>query len=455
MSASSSSVKKLAIRGAIWTIIGYGTSQVVRFVSNIVLTSLLVPELFGLMSLVYVFITGLHLFSDLGINANVVQSKRGDDPAFLNTAWTVQVLRGVGLWVCCLFIAFPASQIYKTPELLWLIPIVGIATLLNGFNSTAIFSLNRHLSVRQLALYELGGQVTSISVTLIWAAISPSIWALIVGNFVSASFQLFWSHRLNSIAPNRFTWEPKAVKELISFGKWIFVSTVLTFLATQADRLILGTLFTLQLLGIYHVAYALSDIPRGVLLAISGKVIYPAYSKFVDLPRDEFRAKILRNRGPILIAAAFGLAALVGFSDIVVKILYRESYSVDASWMVPLLSMGLWPIMLTQTIDPALIAIGKPSYNAFASFTSFLVYAIGIPFGFYSPLGEVGAVLAVALSNIPIWCATAYGLWREKLPVFRQDALSTALFLAILSVLAMIRNALGLGLPFEGLFTLQ
>ncbi|MFM6205833.1 oligosaccharide flippase family protein, partial [Planktothrix sp.] len=89
------SLSKKAIQGTIWTLFGYGGSQVLRFGGNLILTRLLVPELFGLMALVNTFITGLNLFSDVGIRPSIIRSQRGDDPEFLNTAWTIQVFRGL------------------------------------------------------------------------------------------------------------------------------------------------------------------------------------------------------------------------------------------------------------------------------------------------------------------------------------------------------------------------
>lgn len=452
-SASPSSLKKLAIRGAVWTLLGYGASLVLRFGNNIVLARLIEPELFGLMSLVNTLIIGLHLFSDLGIHTNIVQSKRGDEPDFLNTAWTLQIFRSLGIWLCCLVIAYPASLFYEVGSLLWLIPIVGLNTVISGFNSTAIFTLNRHLSVKQVALFELSGQIVSVAVMLTWAWFSPTIWALVAGTVVSALFQLAFSHYLGKGQPNYFRWEPKAAKELISFGKWIFVSTILTFLSTQADRLILGALFTLELLGVYGVAFTLADLPRSLLAAVSGKVIYPTYAKLIDLPRAEFRLKVLRNRLPILLALTFGLALLVGFGDLLVKLLYEEEYSADASWMLPLLALGTWPLLLTQTVEPILFSLGKPRYVAFASFLSFLFYGIGIPFGFHSPLKEVGAILAVASSNIPIWFVITYALRRENVSVLRQDIMITLLFLGCFSGLMVVRRMLGLDLPIANLFS--
>ena len=444
-----SSIKKLAIRGAIWAIASYGTSQILRFGSNLILTRLLFPKLFGLIALVYVFITGLHLFSDIGIATSVVQNKRGDEPAFLNTAWTLQVIRGLGLWCCCLLLAWPVSKFYEEPQLLWLLPVVGLNTVISGFNSTALFTLNRHMAVRQLAFYELGGQVVSLAVMIVWAYLNRTVWAIVAGGFVSALFQLVWSHRLNTKSPNRFAWEPEATKEIISFGKWIFVSTAMTFLAWQTDRLILGKLLSIEMLGIYGIALTLSDIPRQVVLAVSGKVIFPAFSKLVDLPRETFRAKIEKNRQPILIAMAFVLALAVSFGDLLVSTLYDQRYA-NAAWMMPIISLGIWPTILTQTIDPSLFAIGKPRYVAFSCFFSFLYLAIGIPLGF-SLMSTAGAIIAVPLSNLPYYGVMTYGLWRERLACIGQDIKATLLFLLLLAAILGCRYAAGFGLPINGL----
>lgn len=442
-------LKKLAIRGTVWTIASYGSSQILRFGSNLILTRFLFPKLFGLMALVYVFITGLHLFSDIGVGPSIIQNKRGDDPAFLNTAWTLQVIRSFGLWFCCVLLAWPIAKFYGEPQLLWLIPVVGLNTIISGFNSTALFTLNRHMEVGQLAIFELGGQIISLVVMIVWAWFSPTIWALVGGSLVSATIQMVWSHQLIPGSSNRLAWNKEATKELISFGRWIFVSTAMTFLAWQTDRLILGKLFSFEMLGVYGIAFTLSDMPRQIILAISSKVIFPALSKLTDLPRETFRTKILNNRKPVLIASALGLAMVVSFGDILISVLYDNRYA-QAGWMLPILALGVWPIILTQTIDPALFAIGKPRYVAYGCFLSFLSLAIGIPLGFYL-MGPVGAIIAVPFNNLPFYGVIIYGLWRERLNCIRQDIWATALLLALLTVVMFVRVAAGFGLPINGI----
>lgn len=438
------SIKQLALRGTLWTVASYGISQILRFGSNLVLTRLLFPEVFGLMSLAYVFITGLHLFSDLGIHTSLIQNKRGDEPDFLNTAWTLQIIRSVGLWLCCVIIAIPAATFYKEPQLAWVLPIAGLGTLIAGFNSTGLASLTRKLAVKQVLIYELGGQIVGIGVMLIWAWFERSVWALLVGTLAASIVQLVWSHVISPDSLNRLVLEKKAVGEIFSFGKWIFLSTALTFFAMQSDRLILGKLLGLQLLGVYGIALTLAEVPKQVTLAVSGKVVFPMFSRFASLPRSEFRDKIRRGRLPILLVTAPTLAVMISFGDILITTLYDYRYA-NAAWMIPLLALGIWPLILTTTIEGALFAMGNPTPSTWGNFYSFLALASGIWVGFHL-FGMVGAVAAVPLSNIPFYAAVSYGLRHEKIDCFDQDGYTTVLLLALCAIFIAARYAFGLPL---------
>ncbi|MDB9511486.1 oligosaccharide flippase family protein [Kamptonema animale CS-326] len=445
-----SSLKKLALRGAAWTIAGYGMSQILRFGSNVILARLLYPELFGLMALVNIFIIGLHLFSDIGIGPSIIQNRRGNEPDFLNTAWTLQIVRGCTLWFCCLLLAKPISLLYGEPQLFLLLPVVGLSTVISGFNSTSLYTLNRQMAIAKLAIFELGGQAVSIAAMITWAWFDKSIWALVVGTLVGSLIQLIWSHWLNLATPNRWVWDREAASAIFSFGKWIFVSTAVTFLAEQSDRLMLGKMISFELLGVYGIAFIIADIPRQVVLAVSSKVLFPAFSQLAELPRPTFRAKILKNRQPILLAVALGVALLVSFGDFLILALYDSRYS-NAAWMLPVLALGIWPRILTQTIDQVLFAIGKSYYPAYGCVLKFIFMVVGLPTGFYFG-GMLGAIAVVALNDLPFYAAIVYGLEREELSAAKQDIQTTGLFLALLVVAIGIRLALGLGLPGATVF---
>ncbi|MEG4518169.1 MULTISPECIES: oligosaccharide flippase family protein [unclassified Microcoleus] len=441
------SSKKLAIKGAAWTIASYGSSQIIRFGSNLILTRLLLPELFGLMGLAYVFIVGINLFTDIGLGPSIIQNKRGDDPQFLNTAWTMQVIRSLFVWLCLILITWPVAKFYEEPRLMWLIPAISINTLIGGFKSTSVSTLERKMSVKEVVLFELGTQIISTTVMIVWAFFDRSIWAIIVAGWTGAVVELVWSHFLIPGKSNRFAWDKEAVKEIFSYGKWIFLSTILFFLCSQADRLILGKIFTFTLLGIYGIAFTLGDMPRQVIIALSGRVIFPSISMLAELPRQELRAKILNNRKLILIPLAVGLAIFVSFGDKLILTLYRKEYEA-ASWMMPILALGIWHTTLSSMMGGCLLAVGKSQYPAMGHLLTFVNLCITIPLGYHLK-GNLGAVIAIALGDLPSYAVTNYGLWKEGLTCFWQDIQLTGLFLGVLATLLWCRVALDFGLPID------
>ena len=443
------SLKKLAIRGAIWTIAGYGTSQVLRFGSNLILTRLLVPEYFGLMAVVNTLRIGVELFSDLGITQSIVNNKRGDEPAFLNTAWTLQVIRGCVLWLFCLLITLPVAKLYNDDRLLWLIPIVGLSTIFDGFTSTTIPSLHRRMDLAKFTVFELILQILGLSTLIVLATLSPSIWALGVGAVLGAIYRMVGSFWLIPGYSNRFAWDRDAVKDILSFGKWMFIATAVTFLNEQADRLILAKLLSFQLLGVYTIAYTLACIPKEVIKHLSYRVIFPTISNLVDLPRASIRAKILRQRRLILMGFAVLIAVLVTVGDLVIAALYDKRYA-DATWMMPILSCGIWFSVLFYTTSPALLAIGKPLYSAQSNLAGFVMIGLGLPLAFYR-FGTVQAIIVIALSDMPLYIVNLYALRREKLFCITQDIQSTTFFIAVLALLLIVRNSLGFGLPIQAI----
>lgn len=79
MNLSKKTLKQRAMNSGSWVAIGLIVSQVIRLLSNLVLTRLLVPEMFGVMAIVSVFMMGISMFSDVGLQQNIVQSKRGEE----------------------------------------------------------------------------------------------------------------------------------------------------------------------------------------------------------------------------------------------------------------------------------------------------------------------------------------------------------------------------------------
>lgn len=443
------SLKKLAYRGAFWTIAGYGMSQVVRFSGNLILTRLLVPEFFGLMAVVNTLRLGIELFSDIGISQSIVNSKRGDETDFLNTAWTLQIIRGWVIWLFCLILTLPVASFYEEERLLWLIPIVGLSSVLDGFSSSSILTLMRRIDVRKSTLFDLSVQVFTLVSLVALAWFSPTIWALGFGVVLGAAYKMIGSHFLIPEYKNRLKWDADAVKEILSFGKWMFMSSALMFLSEQSDRLILAKLLSFQMLGIYTVAYTLANLPRQVIKQLSYKVIFPTISNQTELPRSTLRSKIIGQRKLLLMGCAVLLAALITVGDLVIGTLYDDRYT-QATWMMPVLCSGIWFSLLFYTINPALLAIGKPLYLAQSNLARFVMIGLGLPLAHHK-FGLFGAIITIALGDLPLYCVNLYGLYQERLSCIKQDIQATVFYILVLAVFLSIRYFIGFGTPVQSI----
>ena len=189
---------------------------------------------------------------------------------------------------------------------------------------------------------------------------------------------------------NRFEWDRDSVREIFHFGKWIVLGTAFYFFASQADRLILGKVVSLTVLGIYGIAFSLSDIPRSIINAFSYKVGYPFVAKIIHLPLPNFARNSCATAATRSLVGAVLLAAMVTWGDLLVLTkLYKPAYH-EGAWMVPILAVGLWHTLLYMTTGPVLFSLGKSKYNAFGNGAYCLAVLTGIPlaFHFYGSAGR-------------------------------------------------------------------
>jgi O-antigen/teichoic acid export membrane protein len=441
-------LEKQAVKGTFYVVAFYGASVALRIVSSVVLTRLFSPEYFGIMTLLTTVLVGLTLFSHIGLNDSVIQSKRGDEHIFLSTAWTLDLLRGFGLWVISVAIAKPVAWFYHEPRLAHLLPALGVSCIIAGVTSPSILNLTRHMGVAKTSFIELLGQIVQFVVTVVWALIQPSLWALVGGRLVAEVVRTTASYFVLPELRPRFVLDRECLRELLGFGRWILIGTALTFLANQSDRLILGKLVSASMLGIYGIAFTLSDLPRQVILLFSSRVGYPFIAKFASLPRPDYRAVLLKYRWRVLAVGGLLLVMVICTGDQIVTHVYDHRYR-DAAWMVAILAVGLWHTMLYNTVSPSILALSKAHYNAAGNFVYCVSLFILIPLGFHF-YGMPGAVVAVAFCDLPVYFVVQYSAYKEKVGTILQDTLMTVGFLIVLAGALALRAALGFGFPFHG-----
>lgn len=374
------SLRTRAIQGTLMTLGGVGFGHVLRLVSNLLLARLLFPEAFGLMAIVNMFAQGLNMFSDIGIRPAIVQHPRGGEETFLNTAWTIQIIRGIGLALCLSILAWPISKAYGEPQLLSLLPVVGINSALFALTSTAVAQLNRQLILGRQILIDLTGQVVSLVTMVLFAWVYPSVWALVFGSTASAIVTVALSHLALPGIRHRLCWDEQSRKELFGFGRWITMSTAFTFLQLQADRLILSTFTSMALIGVYSVASNLSQVAVMVGGKLTGSVLFPLYATWGREDKGRLGRQLYRARIRVLALFLIPPCLLVALGPPIIDLLYDDRYR-EAGAMLSLLSLAVVPQVITMTADPVLLAVGD-SYRHMVltiarGFLSLVCMAIG------------------------------------------------------------------------------
>jgi len=445
--AQARSLESRALKSTYYLVAFYGVALSLRMVSSVVLTRFFPPDMFGVMTLLTTVIIGLNLFSHIGLEDSIVQSPRGDEETFVNTAWTIQAIRGIGLWLLTVVLAWPTARFYNEPRLLWLLPVVGFGCVIAGFSSPNLLTLARHLGVGRLSLLELSSQLILFAVSLTWAFFQRSIWALAIGRVVSELLRMALSYKLigGGIKP-RFVLEKESVRALLGFGRWILMSTALTFLASQSDRLILAKLTSFQMLGIYGIAFSLSDLPRQIIGMFSQRVGFPFIAKFSHLPRPEYRKVLIKYRMMVLAVGAVMLTSTICLGDVFITHVYKKPYH-DAAWMIAIFAVGLWHTLLYYTISYAVLSLQQAHYNAVANLCYCITLFLLLPLGFHF-FGIVGAVAAVAISDMPVYFVNVYASQKLGIGTLRQDGVMSIVFLATLLAGFAIRHVFGLGIPF-------
>jgi O-antigen/teichoic acid export membrane protein len=405
-------LKDFVLRGSMWTLGGHGIAQLLRFGRSLVLTRLLAPEAFGVMAIVWAVMFALEMFSDIGVGGAIVRDKRGDDPDFLNTAWTMQLARGIILWLIACSLAYPMSVFYNNSELLELIPIAALTVLISGFSSTSIHTSARHMIYGRITLLNLINEVLACAVVIIWAYLSPSAWALVGGALVGRLFLTLASHKYLPGIRNRLRWDISSFKVLFQFGKWVFLSSALHVLYAQSDKLMLGKYISLERLGVYSIAVLLSESVSNIIYKLIHGVFYPAFSRVVQTEPSKLASVYGKARLGIDVVFVFPIAVLMVMGNNIVDFLYDSRYS-DAGWMLQLLCIRLIMSASLAAGEVSLFALGHVKYGFFQNVCRVLWIVIGIPVG-WTLNGLQGAILAIALSELPVLLVIWFGTQKYR-----------------------------------------
>lgn len=418
------SLKQRVLRAGGWSFAGYGVSLAIRIGSNLVMTRLLAPEMFGVMAIALSVTVILSLMSDIGLRQNIVQSRRGDDPVFLDTAWVFQILRGFGLWLAALGLSIalhlanvnglvPEKSVYSSPLLPFVIAVSSLSAIINGFRSTKWATAYRRFDQKRIMQIELIAQAIGTVIMMAIGAATHSIWALVAGGLIVTLITTVLSHTWMSGHPNGFHWDTKAFLDLLEFGKWVFVSSFVGVLHSIGDNVVLGTFFEAETLGFFVIAgLVVGAIPGGLgrFLVMVGM---PALSEINRNDPARLREVFYRLRVPADLLLLFLMGLLMSAGQLVIDLLYDPRYAA-AGGFVQVFAVSLFAGRLGFS-SQLYLAVGIPRYVMVLNLVAFISLYTVVPTMYF--LGGIqGAIWGAALNGLA--CLPFVYYYNLKLHVF-------------------------------------
>jgi O-antigen/teichoic acid export membrane protein len=283
----------------------------------------------------------------------------------------------------------------------------------------------------------MASQVIGGVVMCAWAAIHPSVWALVGGTIVSSVVRTAGSHVLLTSHKNWFAWDRSSARDILSFGKWILVGTMIAFAALQIDRLTLGRLASMRTLGLYSVALAIAQLPYMILLRLTYHVQHPILSALQRRSSDDLKARFFHIRGVmLLVAIALTLSVFAG-APLFFRFVYHANFQFAGN-IAQSLCFVTWGMILSETLTRLLMVKGDSRSLAIYNFVRVIVTVEAVMAGYYFADIE-GFVWGVAVGVLCGHLILQLHMSWHDLSCFRQDAWYTLGFTALAGMIQWIR----------------
>jgi len=396
--------------------------SMLRVINSMILTRLLVPAAFGLVGIIGSVFTVIAMLTDLGFQAYVVRHERGAEPDFLDAVWTIHASRGVVLTMISLALAYPFALAVDKPDILPLLLVASFTFCIDGTASLRLISAIREKQVVRLSAFDVGMSIIQVCAATILAAILRSAWALILAMLISSVARSSLSYILFATRRHRMRIDRALMRDMWGFSRLIMVSSAITLVLAQVDKLLLARMFSLADFGVYAIASGLAGAPVGIAFNYCSRVLYPHFAAGWRDERETMSRVFYANRGKLYPAYLFGCGGLIGGAPLLVHLLYDPRYLGAARYMA-ILAIASAMALPNRAMAEMFNAIGRTSGHLIMNVIRLSWLAVAGIGGFIE-LGPLGLVLALGLIELPPYLFALTALRRRHIASLRHEALS-------------------------------
>jgi lipopolysaccharide exporter len=404
-------LKLINLKGDLFaTTASFAAQAGIRLVSSLVLTRILRPQAYGIITILVSVLFVVANIVDTNVLLFVVRDKNGEEPRYLNTAWTLRfgrsLLSAAGLFVCAPIIA---SKIYDLPSLTLPLRVFSAWFVIDAFESMSFPLAIRRKQARIQMYSELGALLVSSSFSIAYCYFFPTFWGMALAILLNRLVMTALSYRFYPDMRPRFQVDWTAAREVLGYSRFTVPSSILTLATNQFDKIVFLRLFDLRLMGVYGLASNLAGSVDALISKISQAVLYPRCAQNYRADPDTLAIKYYTENTKIF-ASIIGIPALVcGGGRLLIALLYDPRYA-QAGMVLQALMVRSVLLSLASPAEDLLISTGAYHVILTANIMR-TAWIVGGSLGGYYLFGFQGFIYGFSLSGLP---PLIYYLWLQK-----------------------------------------
>lgn len=356
-SVSSASLLRRIRSSFSWIVGMRATHQLAQVVRTVFLARLLSPDDFGLFGIGLLILTIVNAVSNPGFRSAVVHYRDVRVSEVLGVLWSVSLLRGLLLAALICTTSGVAASFFSEPDVELVVRALAAVPLIGSLENPAIVELRRDVRLKGTVLPRMASSIVNLGVALPVAAVTGSVWALVWGFVAGKTAAVAASYWVRPWRP-RLEFDGQVFRKLFSYGKWLTGGSILHLIYNNGDDLAVGKLLGSDELGLYRLAYSISNMPADYVTRLVGQVAFPTFSELQHQP-EQLREAYERT---LLLVSSLSIPMAVGIFLMAPEVV---EHVLGAKWlpMVPALRLlAAWGLIrsLGANSGPLYRAVGRP-----------------------------------------------------------------------------------------------
>lgn len=274
------SLRKQALAGSFWAFLQQFSSQGIGFVVSVILARLLLPEEFGLIAMIMVFIGIGNILMNAGLGSSLIRTKNPTQVDY-STVFFFNLVGSIVIYAIIFAIAPLIADFYNQEILTNLVRWYAIIFIINAFSMIQLTRLTKIMDFKTQMIVALPSLAISGSVGIYMAYTGYGVWSLVgqalTQSLVSTIQLWYWSKWKPS-----FVFSREKFKYHFNFGYKLTLSGILDVIFTNIYAIIIGRFFPAAQVGFYQRANSLKQLPVSSISSVIAKVTYPLFAEIQD-----------------------------------------------------------------------------------------------------------------------------------------------------------------------------